>query len=364
MRKPLAFRIACVLACAAVVLEGQPNWKAANAEMKRWLKDHNEGLPEAEQITLSRGYDYMKTYWANFKEYGSVADPPRATKKLKIPRHLALRAANLVKQGMWVTTRIRGKDFQYVSYYTSILQACEKCPELNQIMLQHGVTHAQLLEAMHQADPALVYRKVFFKHTLTPSELEQREAFASNMLSQLAANPDILPNTIYIDEASIVISKDTRSDVRVWCDKYDLSFTDVCPVPDHKGQPITVRWICAVSSHPAFAAKGGLVYFEFTTGTTDIRRRVNTRLDGSTHVRDYQYQVSQLHHPEHADAMLISAAPAAAHTLLCNFHIRLKPLPAAVGLSSIRGGQHQAATQSSSMQSCKHHTLGVSAPQV
>ena len=61
-----------------------------------------------------------------------------------------------------------------------------------------------------------------------------------------------------------------------------------------KGQTIAVRWICAVTAHPAFADKGGLVYFEFTTGTTEINRRVNKRRDGSQAVGNWKYQVGAL----------------------------------------------------------------------
>jgi hypothetical protein len=34
--------------------------------------------------------------------------------------------SNLVKQGNWVTTRINGKDFKYLSHFTSIEYACHK----------------------------------------------------------------------------------------------------------------------------------------------------------------------------------------------------------------------------------------------
>lgn len=309
-RKPQAFRIACVIACATVLINGTPDWKVANAEMRQWLKDYNEDKPKAEKVTVSRGYAYLKTYWRNFNKYGGVGDAPRAPRTCKIPTVDAAQAAFLVKSGQPVTTRIKGKDFTYHSYYTSIQQACEKCPALEKIRVTHNATHAQLLAAMHRADRTLVYRKVFFKHTLTPKEMRERSAFGEDMLKRLEADPNFCKNTIFIDEASIVINDKTKSDVRAWCDKHDLSFTDVCPIPVHKGEEITVRWICAVSAHEAFAAKGGLVYFEFTTGTTNIHRRVNTKLDGSTRDHSFAYTVSALHQPKAVVAVTVNNIPA------------------------------------------------------
>ncbi len=310
MRKPLVFRVQCVLVMATLLIAGKPDFEAANHEMRQWLKDYNKGKPKAQQITVKRGTAYLDSYWRNFNKYGSVGDAPRAAKSTKVPKAAAARAAVIVKSGQEVTTRIRGKDFTYHSYYTSIEQACEKCAELEKIRTDHNATYAQLLTAMHRADSSLVFKKIFFKHTLTPAELLERSAFGQDALERLQADPHFLENTIFIDEASIVINDKTRSDVHVWCDKYDLSFTDVCPLPLHKGEEITVRWICAVSAHKAFAAKGGLVYFEFTTGTTDIHRRTNTKWDGSGADPEHAYTVSLLHQPKAVVAVAVNLVPA------------------------------------------------------
>lgn len=327
--------MACVVACAAALIDGTPDWRVANAEMREWLKDYNVGKPKAEQVKVSRGYNYLKTYWRNFNKYGGVGDAPRATKTCKVPMAEATKAAILVKSGQEVTTRVRGKDFTYHSYYTSIQQACEKCADLEKIRVEHNATHAQLLVAMHKADPSMVYRKIFFKHTLTPKEMKERSAFGEDMLKRLEADPDFLQNVIFIDEASIVISDKTRSDVHAWCDKHDLSFTDVCPVPVHKGEEITVRWICAVSAHEAFADKGGLVYFDFTTGTTKIHRRVNTKLDGSTRDHSFAYTVSLLHKPKAVVAVTVNDVPAVGHQQPQSLYIRHAPAVQVVRLSGI-----------------------------
>jgi hypothetical protein len=334
-RKPLHFRVACVLLLGSLLINGVPDWPTAHAKMKVWIKNNNKN-PDNEPVKLGdRGYDYLKRYWDNFNKYGSVEDGPRSGRPHKFSEADALRAASLVKQGMWLTTRVRGKDIKYLSYYTSIMQACQHCGELEQIRLKYKATYAQLLAAMHFYEHTLVYRRVFLKHSFTPAELRQRMAFSADMLRRHAESDDFLTRTIYIDEASLVISEKTKSDIRVWCEKNDLSFTDVCPIKYHKGKEVTVRWICAVTAHPAFKEQGGLVYLEFTTGTTDIHRRQNTRIHGGTPDPSWVYQVGSLHQPEPVVAILIHITTAVGHQLLHGIHIRHQVAIQVVQFSSI-----------------------------
>ena len=314
MRKPLFFRVKCVLVCYEhlnlVDRVTMPNFPKANKVMRQYIEDFNKHAPEHEQLHVSGGTWYLRTYWGEFSRTGSVGDLPRAPKPTKVPNAAALRAASLLKQVKWMSIRINGEVFEYLSHYTSIEQACGECAELEKIRVDHDATYAQLLVAMHKADPSLVFRRIFFKHCLTAAEMMERCAFGASMLLQLLNNPSLLTNTIFLDEASLVISEKARSDVHAWCDKHDLSFTDVCPIKHHTGGPITLRWICAVSAHPAFKDKGGLVYFEFTTGTTDIYRRKNTKLDGNTVDHNHTYTVSLLQQPDPVVAAAVGVTPA------------------------------------------------------
>lgn len=290
----MVFRVACVLAIAASLVGGQPDFSAAHARMKQWCKDHNKDHPYEEILNNNTDHDYLKRHWKNLHDNGSVFDAPRSGRPHKISEQDAVRAANLVKQGKWYKQTVGRKEYSYLRYYTSIAQAVRECAELAEICNKYNATPEQLLAAMHHYDPTLVRRKIFLKHSFTPMELDQRVTYAADLLRQFKANPQVLQNTIYIDEASIVISDKTKSDIHVWCERHDLNFTDVCPMPLKKGETIVVRWICAVTAHPAFADKGGMVYFEFTTGTTDINRRVNKRFDGSQAVGNWKYQVGAL----------------------------------------------------------------------
>ena len=74
----------------------------------------------------------------------------------------------------------------------------------------------------------------------------------------------------------------------------DARFRDYHGVPGSLLKPVKAHVVAAVSAHPAFASASGLVYMDFTTGTTAIRRRINKRLDGSQTVPDYAYWVSVL----------------------------------------------------------------------
>lgn len=347
MRKPIFFRMKCVLVMAQHWKLSRkvtvPDFAAANKVMRQYIEDYNKTAPQHEQLHVSRGTWYLNTYWSEFSRTGSVGDLRRAPKSTKVPNADALRAASLLKQGKWESIRINGQVFEYLSHYTSIEQACEECAELEKIRVDNDATYAQLLIAMHKADPSLVSRRIFFKHCLTGDEMLERYAFGADMLRQLVNNPSLLTHTIFLDEASLVISEKTRSDVHVWCDKHDLSFTDVCPIKHHKGDPIMLRWICAVTAHPAFKDRGGLVYFEFTTGTTDIHRRKNTKLDGNTVDHSHTYTVSLLQEPDHVVAEAVGVTAAVGLQLLQGSHIRHCAAVRVVWLSSTCGAEHNAA---------------------
>jgi hypothetical protein len=108
----------------------------------------------------------------------------------------------------------------------------------------------QLLHAMHDADPSLVRRTLFFKHDFTVQELQQRVEYAKYCLKVDEEWPAFLAHTIYIDESSFRVDKYTESDVWVWCNKHDLNFSDVVPRKLKKGnKSVTVKFIVAVTAH-------------------------------------------------------------------------------------------------------------------
>jgi hypothetical protein len=204
----------------------------------------------------------------------------------------AAQAANFVKKGRWVQIKRGKKTFHRLVYFTSIQDAVDHVPELQELIDRYGCTVEQLREALHAADPALKRRRITFKRALSNSEKQDRVQQSEQLLARYSADPSMLQRMVFIDETTIVLAGGNHDHVHAWCDAHDVNFADVCPLPiPDKKHPTKVHIIAAVSAHPAFAATNGLVYVDFTTGTSHIHRRHNKRMDGSQAVPDYNYQV-------------------------------------------------------------------------
>lgn len=293
------------------MVDNAPNWPQVHIVLKAYCEQRHKENPHEENVELrSHDYNYLKTWWRNFIQHGSVADADRSGRPHKISKEDALIASEIVKAGRLVTHTVKGKTVGHLVHYTSIAEAVKENATLQQLVQDRDITPEQLLHAMHFHDPDLVRRKIFFKHSFTAEQLSERVQYAKDRLQTLRTITFHPQHIIFIDESSIVINKHTKSDVYVWCDKHDINFSDVCHRKLPKEKSVTVRFIVAVSAHPAFAAKGGLVYMDFTTGTTNIKRRHNTKLDGSQRVGDWKYRVSLLHCVQPAVAICISVATA------------------------------------------------------
>lgn len=232
--------------------------------------------------------------WLSKWEQGNFtcADELRIGRKRLLSVEEAQKAADLIKKGKWIKVKVRNKVQHRLVYYTSIQDAIDNCPEVADICTRNNITAEQLREAMHYVDPDLVRKRITFKRRLSKEEKADRVQTAEAMLQRLSEDPSMLERMVFIDETSVVLLGDNHDHVHAWCDKHDVNFHDVCPLPAvSTSNPLKVHLIAAVSAHPAFAATKGLVYVEVTTGTTYIKRRHNRRLDGSTKVSDYNYQV-------------------------------------------------------------------------
>lgn len=284
--------------CFMFLGQAGPDFAKAHHALKGILDSLNQQLPEDEQQFIgSKDFNYLRTWWGHWIENGSVDDAHRSGRSRKCNEKEALEAAQICKEGKLVEEKVKGNTVQHRVHFTSLGEAIRESPRLKEIMNNNGLKFSdQLLHAMHDADPSLVRRKLFFKHSFTTQELQERVDYAKHCLGIQEGWPAFLNHTIYIDESSFTVDKYTESDVFVWCDKHDLNFSDVVPRKLKKGHKhVTVKFIVAVTAHPAFAHRGGVVYMEFTTGTTKIQRHINTRLDGNAVERDMEYEVSLLH---------------------------------------------------------------------
>lgn len=295
--KPLWARFWAVFVCITLgvtAASDQALWAQAAetfSAQRAALEAQYESLPRCGDP--SRVRRFMERWLDKWQEGNfTCADKRRSGRKRLLSVKEAEKAAALIKKGKWIKVKNRNKTYHRLVYYTSIRDAIDNCPELADICTLNGITAEQLREAMHYADPDLVRKRITFKRRLSKEEKADRVRTAEAMLQRLSDDPSLLERMVFIDETSVVLLGDNHDHVHAWCDKNDVNFHDVCPLPAVTSKnPLKVHIIAAVSAHPAFAATNGLVYVEVTTGTSYIKRRTNKRLDGSTRVPDYNYQV-------------------------------------------------------------------------
>lgn len=363
--KPMWARWLAVAVCVlvGVTAASEPEvWRQATAtfvqQQQQWEKLF-QNLPRCGKIEAP-GRFVRRWFTKLLKGASDCEDDPRAGRPRLLSLEVAARAAALVKQGRWVKVKVGKHTHHRLVYFTSIQDAVDHTTELQDILRNNGVTVHQLREAMHAADPTLVRRRITFKRALSKEEKRQRVQSAKLLIDRVESNPDILHNMVFIDETTIVLQGGGHEHVAVWCDKNDVSFNDVCPLPiGHKADPTKVHVIAAVSAHPAFKASNGLVYVDFTTGTSHIRRRHNKRMDGSMPDPAYNYQVGTaagvLHWVKHTDLMRgschVQSAGGRKHGVLQHTHIQpLLALPTCVALG-IGWCEHNGSTMPSCIQS-------------
>jgi hypothetical protein len=182
-RKPYWVRVMAILLCARYFGNGEPNWALVSTKLLLFITVVNQLYRLDPPLYIgSGGYDYLRRWWKNFLERGSIADAPRSGRPHKINHEDACRAAAIVKAGKLVLEKQGGVLVIHRVHYTSIAEAVRQDAELQLIVNKLHVNHEQLLHAMHMADPGLVRRKIFFKHLFTPKQLAARQQFAGDCL--------------------------------------------------------------------------------------------------------------------------------------------------------------------------------------
>jgi hypothetical protein len=243
--------VLCVQYCTSAATH-DVNWPAAEAAFReqhqRWQEQFPDGLPPCG--IPSHLKKFMQDWYNNFRGGNSTCeDAPKSGRTRVVPLDVATRAAEIVKKGHLVKVK-RGKHTCHkLVYYPTIADAIADNAELKQILADQQCTPDQLREAMHSVDPTLVRRRVTFKRVLSPSEKADRVATAQKLLQRHANEPGFLDNMVFIDETSIVLFGEDKEALHVWCDKNDVHFHDVCPIPEHaKHKTVKVHLIAAVSA--------------------------------------------------------------------------------------------------------------------
>jgi hypothetical protein len=281
--------MACVVACAQALEGGEVNWPRAEKIYKAVHKEFGgDDLGDYPKAVL-------KTHWDHFREYGDLKDNPRSGRPPTISSDDAMLASNAIKAGREYTRQRKGHTIKLITYFTSVRQASLESDTVRGVMEKYNCTPHQLYSAMMRVDPHLGRRSFALKFRLSDAQKAARKTFAKELLAEwnvaqalLAA---ILARIVQCDEGRWTYSTYTHSTQKAYVDLSHLPLYDYVTLPTINGEKeATVHFFICVSAHPRFAEFNGMVYYEFTTGTTNIRRIWNTR--GQTDDEAFVYQVS------------------------------------------------------------------------
>lgn len=286
-------RIAAVISAAQALAGNEVDWKLAVAN----FKSIGQGAPASH--VASHHTDYIKKWWGNFITHGNVDDAPRPGRPPLLPDDVAQHAADLVKEGQWVWALPAHVHVRKQVLFRSIPQAIRTLPELSAICSQYNITSDQLRNAMERVDPDLTMHTFHFKYAHSAELLVRRQSYCKEKMAWLeaeeAARTPQLDSIVWWDEGTVQISALEHRSIRLWSSKEALHSVDVLHLPAVQGQlPCKIHFIIAVSSHPACTPTNGLVYFEFTTGTTHGKRLQNYFREDDGEVHEYQVSKSGL----------------------------------------------------------------------
>lgn len=288
-RLPFEARLACIIACSKAYNNREVDYGFAVQALQRL----DSG--KWDDFIGGRKIETLRRVWRNLFVYHTLGDAPRSGRPPKIAKADALAAAALLKQGKVGSFLRGGKKWQRLVYYTTVEQACHEDPALEAIRIKYNATYDQLRHAMKYHDPDLTRRTITYHPDFTAKQLSERMSQAAALLSQCPSDPAALrahlDRFMWGDEATISISSENLEKVRVWCSKANYDVNDIISLPRVRGQKdCRVHFFIVVSSHPAFAEHGGVAYFEWTTGTDNMRRINN--VEGQTEYEPFSYLVS------------------------------------------------------------------------
>lgn len=302
--KPMWVRILAVAAAMTVFAGGAVNYTKAGQVLQVQLGYFNTMFPNQTASIAEPHSEFVKRWWQRFTTTGQLTDAPRSGRPRKISDAVALEAATIIGKG-YVVQKPLGRHYVLEhKYFSSVAEAVQHNATLKNMLTVLNATPGQLLTAMHRAVPDLVYRRVSFRHQLTVAEKAKRVTVSSDLLARHQSDPTLLQRMVFIDETTIQTHGLKRDHIQVWVNNSDTSFRDYHGVPGKSWDPVKAHVIAAVSSHPFYARKGGLVYMDFTTGTTAIKRYENRRIDMSVRGGDFKYTVSVLHSADMHDTCI------------------------------------------------------------
>lgn len=259
---------------------------------------------EFASIKAPRAFDMRNVL--KFKLYKSVSNlhlPGNSSRASKVPGDVLRDCCLALKAGYFIEVEVGSRAAgtavgtsrrtqqqpetrQVHMYYRSIKEACSHNPLLAVVVRDCGITPKGLLEAMHRVDDQLVRRTAEFKYMLTEEQQQERMDTAFALLRKGHWHMDsmyqLLQNVWWVDEATVWLIADGAAHMKVYCDAHDEGVRAVLSSPHLANrQKVKGHYLGIVN------AVLGPCFFEFTTGTTDIRRRWL--------VQEKQYKVGTQH---------------------------------------------------------------------
>jgi hypothetical protein len=252
------------------------------------LKVYAALLEKLQYDQLGHNYgEVMRRAWGHFLKEGDLKDGARPGAPHVIPVELALECSEALKAGRQIVKHHKGTAYTLVTYFTQVREAIALVPLLKETMDKYDVDAHDLYLAMKRADPYLTRRAIFLKPAFTDAQLADRADWCGRLVAEwqlpLAELRGILARFVQCDEGRWTYTVKTRGSKKVFIDKRTNLAHDYVTLPKINGDvEATVHWFMCVSPHPKFKHLNGLVYWEWTTGTTNIRRRHNTDASIST----------------------------------------------------------------------------------
>lgn len=280
-RHPPAARWLAVLLGGLVSPNCYSNADAA-ADFRRIYNSQAEAL--LHDAPVSDVAAFLKHWREQFAKNGSVKDAARRGRHPKVAAADAKRYGDLLMVG--TTEVVLGPDgevmWQGHRPFTSMRDACQHCEELALACMYHSLTPRSLLKHIRPHCPDLARRSTASKVLLSEDVRQQRQSVCQQLLDSFRWQ---VPKTTFIDCATYTVKFKPKK-LMVWVHRGDKTFK-LPWSPPPGGAPkeaITLHWVVAVH------AARGLVYFEFTSGTTDIRR---ARTFEPADMRKEHYMVSR-----------------------------------------------------------------------
>lgn len=251
-----------LLAALCWVLSGQLLGPALQL-WKQHYKESKHGLVKSARSLIT-------TWGPRLVKYGTLQNWKRSRNPRKVPDAVAKTCCEVLKQGHIVKQQTRDLSQPPVEvhrYWTSIKVACQESAYLNSILIKYQVTPSALLRRMHQVDPKLRRRRLKMKWNLTAQQKQQRQGIARQLLTMVDTIPNFLKRIFFIDECSIWLTA-SNVNVKVYADAHDDNASAVMHIPGLEPNTKIKVHIFAVVN-----ALLGPFFIDFTTGTTQLRRR-------------------------------------------------------------------------------------------